>query len=111
MHNENLNLLLKNYQQLRDQLQQTLNSYKYGRQLRVVMSCAFWALVSFFMLLLIFMLAERTPIQSEAVRWVLALVLYWLLLWWLLHAFRAILHPPPDTGLAVEIEAGIRRRV
>ena len=105
MHNENLNLLLKNYQQHRDQLEQTLNSYKYGRQLRVVMSCAFWALVSFFMLLIVFMLAERTPLQSEAVRWVLALTLYWLLLWWLVHAFKAILHPPPGTGLAVEIEA------
>jgi hypothetical protein len=104
MHNENLNQLLKNYQQRRDQLKQTLNSYRYGRQLRVVMSCAFWALVSFFMLLLVFMLAERTPLQSEAVRWLLALALYWLLLWWLLHAGKAILHPPPDTGLAVEIE-------
>ncbi|EKD81542.1 MAG: chromosome segregation ATPase-like protein [uncultured bacterium] len=105
MHNENLNKLLENYQQLRDQLQQMLDSYKFGRQLRVVMSCGFWALVSFFMLLLIFMLAERTPLQSETVRWLHALVLYWLLAWWLIKAFRAVIHPPPSTGLAVEIES------
>ncbi|MBU1106017.1 MAG: hypothetical protein KKB51_05055 [Candidatus Riflebacteria bacterium] len=104
MHNENLNKLLENYQQLRDQLQQMLGSYRYGRQLRVVMSCGFWALVSFFMLLLIFMLAERTPLQSEAVRWLHALILYWLVGWWIIRAFRAILSPPPATGLAVEIE-------
>ena len=104
MHNENLNILLENYQQLRDRLQQMLNSYRYGRQLRVVMSCGFWALVSFFMLLLVFMLAERTPLQSETVRWLHALTLYWLVGWWIIKAFRAILSPPPATGLAVEIE-------
>ncbi|PKL42430.1 MAG: hypothetical protein CVV41_14935 [Candidatus Riflebacteria bacterium HGW-Riflebacteria-1] len=105
MHNDNLNKLLENYQQLRDQLQQMLDSYKYGRQLRVVMSCGFWALVSFFMLLLVFMLTERTPLQSETARWLHAAVLYWLLVWWLIRAFRATIHPPPATALAVEIEA------
>ncbi len=105
MHNENLNKLLENYQQLRDQLQQMLNAYKYGRQMRVIMACAFWAFVSFFMMLVIFMLAERTPIQSEAVRWLLAVVLYWLLAWWLIRAFKAVIYPPPATGLAVEIES------
>lgn len=105
MHNENLNKLLENYQQRRDQLQQMLNSYKYGRQLRVVMSCAFWAFVSFFMMLIIFMLAERTPLQSEATRWLLALVLYWLVGWWIIRAVKAVIYPPPATGLAVEIEA------
>ncbi|OGK12800.1 MAG: hypothetical protein A2W80_10395, partial [Candidatus Riflebacteria bacterium GWC2_50_8] len=105
MHNDNLNKLLENYQQLRDQLQQMLDSYKYGRQLRVVMSCGFWALVSFFMLLLIFMLTERTPLQSEAARWLHSLLLYWLVAWWLIRAFRAIINPPPATALAVEIES------
>lgn len=104
MQNDKINQLLQSYAQLHERLNHSLTAYRHGRQIRVVMACAFWAIVSFFMLLLIFMLAERTPLQSETVRYLHAAVLYWVLLWWLLKAGRSLVKPPPATGLAVEIE-------
>lgn len=104
MQNDKIKQFLQDYTQLHERLNSQLDSYRYGRQLRVVMACAFWAMVSFFMLLLIFLLSERTPIQSELLRYLHSAVLYWVAFWWLLKAGRAILRPPPLTGLAVEIE-------
>ena len=104
MQNEKLTRLLQNYPQLRARLEKTVRSYLYGRQLRVIMSCGFWAMVSFFILLLIFMLVERTPIQSETARFVHAAVLYYILAWWAVKGVKALFFPPPATGLAVEVE-------
>ncbi|HPT47273.1 MAG TPA: hypothetical protein PLM07_15440 [Candidatus Rifleibacterium sp.] len=103
-NNGRLGEFLQNYRQLRERLTQLLSAYRRGRQLRVVMKCAFWALVSFFMALLVFLLAERTPLQSEILRFITALVLYYMLLWWAWHALKALLWPPRPTALAVEIE-------
>ncbi len=105
MHNNGkLNEFLQNYQQLRARLEAMLRAYRHGRQLRVIMKCIFWATVSFFMALLVFLLAERTPLQSEAFRFVAATVLYYVLFWWALLGLRSLLWPPPPTALAVEIE-------
>jgi len=104
-----LNNFLQNYQALRERLNNTLKAYRYGRQLRVVMKSVFWAGVSFFMALLVFLLAERTPLQSEHFRVFAAAVLYYTLFWWLWHALTALFNPPPTTALAVEIEKSTGR--
>lgn len=110
MHNNGkLTEFLQNYTQLHARLNSTLNAYRYGRQLRVTMKSIFWATVSFFMTLLVFLLAERTPFQSEGLRFIIAAVLYYVLIWWCWHAVKALLWPPPPTALAVEIEKSTGR--
>ena len=108
-NNGKLNNFLQNYQPLRERLNATLTAYRRGRQLRVIMKSLFWASVSFFMALLVFLLAERTPLQSEHFRVFAAAVLYYMLFWWLWHALTALFNPPPPTALAVEIEKSTGR--
>lgn len=104
MQNEKLTQFLQGYPQWRDRINGMLKAYRQGRQLRVVMKCAFWGLVSFFLVLLVFLLAERTPIQSEAVRFIHSVFLYYILFWWAYKALESLFYPPQATGLAVEIE-------
>ncbi len=103
-NNGRLSEFLQNYPQLRERLNSMLRAYCAGRQMRVIMKCAFWAMVSFFIALLVFLLAERTPLQSEAFRFIAAVFLYYMLLWWGWHALKALFRPPSPTALAVEIE-------
>ncbi len=105
MSDQNLKKLISDYPQLEDKLQQTLSSYRHGRQMRLAMSCGFWAVVSFFCILLIFLLTERTPLQSEALRHIHAICLYTAIGFWLVKAAKSLIIPPPSTLLAVEIEA------
>ncbi len=110
MQNDNrLNQFLREFPQLKERLQMRLTAYRSGRQLRVMMKCAFWAAVSFFIGLLVFLLAERTPLQSEGFRLLASAVLYYMLFWWLWHALTALFSPPSPTALAVEIESATGR--
>lgn len=104
MEKEQLKQYIDRYNQFRDRLDEMMGTYRHGRQLRLVMSCAFWAMVSFFAALLLFLLAERTPLQSEFIRYLAAGAFYLLMLWWLQKAVSAVIKPPPPTALAVEIE-------
>lgn len=105
----NLDSLLKNYDELSLKLRGALSSYRHGRQLRVLMSCGFWWLVTFLALLLIFLLLERTPLQSEFMRFLTAVAVYGGLAWWIYRGLAALFNPPIDTGLAVEIEQSTGR--
>lgn len=69
------------------------------------MSCIFWAIVSFVAALLVFLLVERTPLQSEFIRIIFSLVTYLVLATWLVKAIKAFMAPPDKAALAVEIES------
>lgn len=103
--NNNLKKLLENFENLSHRLSDSLASYRHGRQIRVFMSCIFWSFVYFFALLLIFLLAERTPIQSEFFRFLTSIFVYGGFIFWAYKGFKHLISPPEDTGLAVEIEA------
>lgn len=107
--NNGLKNLLENYDRLSLRLRGELAGYRHGRQLRVLMSCGFWWLVTFLALLLIFLLVERTPLQSEFMRFIVSLLVYGGMVYWIFRGFSALLHPPADTGLAVEIEQSTGR--
>lgn len=107
--NNNLKDLLQSYDDLSLKLRGELTGYRHGRQLRVLMSCGFWWLVTSLALLLVFLLLERTPLQSEFTRFLVSMLVYGALGFWIIRGFRALLSPPPDTGLAVEIEQSTGR--
>lgn len=102
--NKKLEYLLKNYDSLSESLKKALKHYQRGRQTRVFMSCIFWWIVYFLGLLLVFLLIERTPIQSELLRFLAAIGIYASLVFWLIRGIKALVSPPDSANLAVEIE-------
>jgi hypothetical protein len=107
--NNDLKNLLQKYDELSLKLSGEFSSYRHGRQLRQFMASGFWWLVTFFALLLIFLLLERTPMQSEPVRFIVAIAVYGGMIYWFWRAMHALLRPPSDTALAVEIEQNTGR--
>ena len=104
MTNDRLSQLLHKYESLKNRFNESLTSYRRGRQVRVLMSCAFWAVVYFLALLILFLLLERTPLQSEFARFIFSGLFYASIVYWLYRGLKAIIYPPTDIGLAVEIE-------
>jgi hypothetical protein len=104
MSDNNLKELLNSYDKLSNQLDEKLSAYRSGRQLRVFMSCIFWWFVCFFGLLLLFLLLERTPLQSEFGRFLVSLAVYGGLAYYVFKALKALIVAPETTGMAVEIE-------
>jgi|GEM_PF-824626 len=107
---ENLNQrelieLLSSYPDESRRLTEKLNYYGRNRQTKVFFSRIAWGLVSLVSVLLIFLLVERTPIQSEFLRLVASLFFYGCGCWWIFLAFRSFTQPPTDIELSVEIEA------
>ncbi|GAB4267340.1 MAG: hypothetical protein Kow0029_01830 [Candidatus Rifleibacteriota bacterium] len=96
--------LLKRYEQLSANLKNAIAGYRHGRQIRMIMSCIFWWVVYFFALLLIFLLIERTPIQSEFMRFLSSLFVYAGAVYFVFIGLKHLFFPPQDTILAVEIE-------
>jgi hypothetical protein len=60
-------------------------------------------------LILIFLLWERTPLQSEGTRFLFSLLLYGGLIFQSIKAIKAILVPPETTIMAVEIESSTEK--
>ncbi len=101
---EDIKQELNKYSQYKEEFAKTLGLYRRKRQRRVVMSCLFWAAVSASVVLLLFLLSERTPAQSEFIRHIGSLALYGSVSYWLLKGIYALFNPPTVTKMAVEIE-------
>ncbi|NLI77189.1 MAG: hypothetical protein GX442_12200 [Candidatus Riflebacteria bacterium] len=101
--------LLAEYETRRDRLARDLTSYTRSRQARVFLLRAFWTLAAAAGILLVFLLVERTPIQSEFLRWVTSGVFYAAAGLGAFLALRAFTAPPGPVEAAVEIEAAAPR--
>lgn len=101
--------LLAAYPERRDQLERLLISYTRSRQVRVFLQRGFWTLAGLAGLLLVFLLVERTPIQSEFLRWLFAALLYATAGGGLFLTLRVFLTPPGPVAAAVEIEEAAPR--
>lgn len=101
--------LLASYAERRAQLAQQLASYTRSRQLRVFLLRSFWTLAALAGLLLVFLLVERTPIQSEFFRWIFAALVYATAGGGGFLTLRALLTPPGAVEAAVEIEEAAPR--
>ena len=104
MNNENIESSIRNYDQTKKQLEDRFSSYKSGRRLRVFIKSVLAAFISAAALLIIFLLVERTPIQSEAMRYIFSAVLYIGVICWIYRLFSKWFNAPSDVSLAVEIE-------
>ncbi len=104
MNNENIESLIKNYGSAKSQLEKRFSQYKSGRKLRVFGKSILAAIISAIALLLIFLLVERTPIQSEIMRYIFAAILYIGAIYWIHRLFTKWFKSPSDVALAVEIE-------
>lgn len=104
MNKENIESSIKNYDQTRKQLEARFSSYKSGRRLRVFIKSVLASFISAAALLIVFLLVERTPIQSEVMRYVFSAVLYIGVICWIYRLFSKWFNAPSDVSLAVEIE-------
>ncbi len=104
MNNEEITKLYENYGSSKASLEKNFGKYKSGRKLRVAMKNVLATVISAIALLLVFLLVERTPIQSEFLRYLFATVLYIGLIWRIFRFFNYLFHSPSDVALAVEIE-------
>jgi len=96
--------LLADYPEHRGKLDQYLISYTRHRQLRVFLLRTFWGLAALTGILLVFLLVERTPVQSEGMRVLFSLAFYSGAGVALFLALRAFTAPPGKIAAAVEIE-------
>ena len=102
-HNQ-LHELLAAYPQHRVKLLDELRRYRRGRQIRVFFSGLFWGIASFAALFLLFLLVERTALQSELIRRLAFLAVAGSIGYWLREALYAFLFPPTEQLVAAEIE-------
>lgn len=109
MDNQNLKQLLDRYEQGKETLLTQFKLYKKGRQTRLLITGIFKIAAIFLGLLLIFMLLERTPIQSEFVRNTYSVLFYIITTISIYKVLRALFNPPIDTHLAVEIEQSTKK--
>ncbi len=104
MFKEDIKSYLKYYDKYKNELEDTFSGYKKGRKFRILTKSILAACISFAFLIIIFLLVERTPIQSEAVRYIFATVLYVGIIFWIYRFFSKWIKSPSDVALAVEIE-------
>lgn len=96
--------LLAAFPHNRERFDALLAQYRRKRQARVMIARLGWCAASFLGVLLVFLLVERTQLQSEAMRWLHVLASWGLSLFWMIQAVRAFVVPPDDVEMAVEIE-------
>ena len=65
MNKDNIESSIRNYDQTKKQLEARFSNYKSGRRLRVFIKSVLASFISAAALLIVFLLVERTPIQSE----------------------------------------------
>ena len=104
MSKENIESSVKNYDQIKKHLEIVFSSYKTGRRLRVFIKSVLAAFISAAALLIVFLLVERTPIQSEIMRYIFSAVFYIGVICWIYRLFTKWFKSPSDVALAVEIE-------
>lgn len=110
MNNENIESSLNNYNSAKQRLEDTFSSYKTGRKFRVLIKSILAAFISATSLIIIFLLVERTPIQSEAIRYIFATILYIGVIYWIFRLFSKWVNSPSDVALAVEIENSTKNK-
>ncbi len=104
MNNENIENIISNYDKASYQLKKLFSSYKRGRKLRVLIKSVLATLIFAVVLTIIFLLIERTPIQSETIRYVFASIFYIGILCCIFSLLAKLINSPTDVALAVEIE-------
>ena len=104
MNKDNIESSIRNYDQTKKQLEARFSNYKSGRRLRVFIKSVLASFISAAALLIVFLLVERTPIQSEMMRYVFSSVLYIGVVCWIYRLFSKWFNAPSDVSLAVEIE-------
>lgn len=104
MNNKKINQLLNEHKGLKDRLEGFLQTYGFKRKLLVAIKWAIWGLIIATALVLIFLLWERTPAQSELARHFLAATLYLSIFYTITKAFLALLKKININSCAVEIE-------
>jgi len=104
MQTHQSNDLLAAYPENSVRLEAFLHQYRRKRQARVLLSCIGWCAASFLGILMLFLLMERTPLQSEGMRWIHVCAAWGLSMFWMIQAARALVAPPDDVKMAVEIE-------
>ena len=87
MNKDNIESSIRNYDQTRKQLEARFSNYKSGRRLRVFIKSVLASFISAAALLIVFLLVERTPIQSEMMRYVFSAVLYIGVVCWIYRLF------------------------
>lgn len=107
MSEKNLLDLLKAYPENSVRLEGQLRSYRNRRQARVLVARCFAGVGALICILLLFLLTERTPIQSEFIRFLLSFGGYALIGFWVFFTLRSFTSPPPNIEIAVEIEQAI----
>lgn len=103
-NNKDIQSIISNYNSSSAKLKERFEQYKSGRRLRVVVKSILAAFISAAALLIVFLLVERTPIQSEVLRRIFAGVLYGGVICWLHRLYGKWFNGPSDVALAVEIE-------
>ena len=104
MNNEEITQQINNYGSAKNALERRFNKYKSGRRFRLAVKSLLAACIAVLAILLIFLLVERTPIQSEHIRRIFGGVLFGGLLCWLHSFYCKLTKSPSDVALAVEIE-------
>ena len=102
--NNDIQNTIKKYNSAKESLETRFSSYKSGRRLRVFIKSVLAAFISAIALLIVFLLVERTPLQSEFMRFVFAAILYIGVICWIYRLFSKWFNAPSDVALAVEIE-------
>ena len=105
MKNEkDIQSIIENYNISSKKLKDRFNSYKSGRRLRVAVKTLLAVVISLAVLILVFLLVERTAIQSEVIRHIFASILYIGIVCWIYRLLSKWINSPSDVALAVEIE-------
>ncbi len=106
--NDMLNLLAL-YPGRRNDLLAGLQEYALNRQRRVFARWLTRTIVVLLAILLLFLLLERTPLQSELIRYLLSFALYASIGSGLFLAVRSLFFPPAAAVMAREIESAVPR--
>jgi len=105
MNKENIKELLEKYPELSKKFASDLKSYGRKRQLKVITNNVLKSLTFLVTIIILFLLAERSPVQSEIARFIFSFVFYASLCFWVLHTLKILFMPPTRTGLAIELES------
>jgi len=109
MKNTQLEKLLAEYNELSTGLKAILSSYKRKRKIRLSMRWLFGGIAACCALIMIFLLLERTPVQSEGIRYAISFILYLCLSLGIGEAVLSLIKGPGDTAVAVEIEEATKK--
>ena len=85
-------------------LDKEFEEYRGKRQMRVFGACLLWLFSILAVMLIGFLLIERTPLQSEWFRYLISLCGYVILIFGIKRASQALTRPPDNVFTAVEIE-------